>query len=272
MSSKKLRRELIAAIAMVIVAAIALGSSTFAWFVASNEVTATGMKVQVNGESGIVIRPVGAGESDPFKSVATITMDAASLKPASTNDLEAWYHASSDNAANAKAQQNADDYVEITTAKLPEHVLVKSFNIRSASESIAVQNVKLVVKSVTVTGGSDNIDKAVRVGVKLTTGAKSGTNEFFIYAPMATDDFELVATYAEDATLTEKTAPDDPSVDYLQLASDTVPCTDTGLEATIYVWFEGEDENCMSENVDATPDSLTASVVFGTVAVQPAQN
>lgn len=41
MSVKTLRKQLFAAIAMVLVAAIALGSSTYAWFVSNNNVTAT---------------------------------------------------------------------------------------------------------------------------------------------------------------------------------------------------------------------------------------
>lgn len=41
MNSKAIKRQLLAAIAMVLVAAVALGSSTYAWFVTNNEVYAT---------------------------------------------------------------------------------------------------------------------------------------------------------------------------------------------------------------------------------------
>ena len=41
MSIKSLKKQLMAAIAMVLVAAIALGSSTYAWFVSNNSVDAT---------------------------------------------------------------------------------------------------------------------------------------------------------------------------------------------------------------------------------------
>ena len=46
MNSKAIKKQLLAAVAMVLVAAVALGSSTYAWFVASGTVTAEGMKVQ----------------------------------------------------------------------------------------------------------------------------------------------------------------------------------------------------------------------------------
>lgn len=45
MNSKKLKTQLLAAVAMTLVAVIALGSSTFAWFANNTEVKATGMNV-----------------------------------------------------------------------------------------------------------------------------------------------------------------------------------------------------------------------------------
>lgn len=45
MSVKTLRKQLFAAIAMVLVAAIALGSSTYAWFASNNSVEAKNMNV-----------------------------------------------------------------------------------------------------------------------------------------------------------------------------------------------------------------------------------
>lgn len=45
MNSKAIRKQLLAAVAMVLVAAVALGSSTYAWFVSNNTVTATMSKV-----------------------------------------------------------------------------------------------------------------------------------------------------------------------------------------------------------------------------------
>ena len=49
-SVKALKKQLVAAIAMVLVAAVALGSSTYAWFVTNNKVTAqtTSIKAQSN--------------------------------------------------------------------------------------------------------------------------------------------------------------------------------------------------------------------------------
>lgn len=48
METKALKKQLGAAIAMVLVAAIALGAATFAWFVNNNAVTATGVDVSTS--------------------------------------------------------------------------------------------------------------------------------------------------------------------------------------------------------------------------------
>ena len=55
MSVKTLRKQLFAAIAMVLVAAIALGSSTYAWFVSNNTVTATTSNISAQSNSAYLV-------------------------------------------------------------------------------------------------------------------------------------------------------------------------------------------------------------------------
>ena len=50
MSTKALKKQLMAAIAMVLVAAVALGSSTYAWFANNTKVTAEGMSITALSE------------------------------------------------------------------------------------------------------------------------------------------------------------------------------------------------------------------------------
>ena len=64
MNSKAIKRQLLAAIAMVLVAALALGSSTYAWFVASGSVTAKDMKVNVTVNMGGVTVNESKGDID----------------------------------------------------------------------------------------------------------------------------------------------------------------------------------------------------------------
>lgn len=55
MSTKSLKKQLMAAIAMVLVAAVALGSSTYAWFVSNNTVTATTTNISAQSNSAYLV-------------------------------------------------------------------------------------------------------------------------------------------------------------------------------------------------------------------------
>ncbi len=273
MNSKAIKRQLLAAIAMVLVAAIALGSSTYAWFVASNSVTADGMKLQVQGESGIVIKSVENSSSVWAATASAGMTKGVELTATSTTNLSAWVHATSDVQDNAKAGQAFNDYTAVPGASLDSYRLLKSFYIRSATAN-EVENVKLAIGSVTVTttgdtASSESLNRSVRVGVKV-------GDDFVIYAPLAdnkspADDtsFVLKAKYVTDGETksVNEYVKADPSRDVFTLTDNKVPATDTGLTAEMYMWFEGEDGNCMSKNITATLDELNVTVVFETVPV-----
>lgn len=269
MNSKAIKRQLLAAIAMVLVAAIALGSSTYAWFVASGTVKAEGMKVHVQAESGILIKEVGS--NNPFGTIATVTDDAVALYPTSTTDMAKWYHATSTVVNDAKAKQDAGNYKELTVGELPQYRFTKQFAIRSAT-SAAVTDSKLLIQNVTVDGGEQTqyINKSIRVGIKVSAGGATNS-PVFIYAPKADDTFTLVATYANSTTVAEPVQAS--TTDFLLLDNNTIPATDTGLVVDVFIWYEGEDGNCMTENVlnktgtILTPDTLSVSVEFTQAAI-----
>ena len=72
MSIKSLKKQLMAAIAMVLVAAIALGSSTYAWFVSNTKVTAESAELTAKTSYALLI-------SKDAEGVATNTSDWASI-------------------------------------------------------------------------------------------------------------------------------------------------------------------------------------------------
>ena len=96
METKALKKQLGAAIAMVLVAAIALGAATFAWFVNNNAVTATGVDVSTSSSvPNLYIHSTGE---------TTHAMDGANtnpekLYPVSTNDAKPFMKPSIGRAA-----------------------------------------------------------------------------------------------------------------------------------------------------------------------------
>ena len=75
MNSKAIKRQLLAAIAMVLVAAIALGSSTYAWFANNSSVTArtSTISAQTNAASLVIKYNATAVNSDLTSDVASIS-------------------------------------------------------------------------------------------------------------------------------------------------------------------------------------------------------
>lgn len=264
MNSKAIKRQLLAAIAMVLVAAIALGSSTYAWFVASGTVKAEGMKVQAQAESGILIKENKT--TAKFGTVATVSAAAAKLYPTSTTDLTNWYHAVSQQADDAEFQQSATGaYTKLDTTALNDYRLFNQFVIRSATDT-AISNAKLQIQNVTVSGGdtTENLNKSIRVGIKVSNGGAENSATY-IYAPKADSVFTLTAKYDGDKKVTENITAT--ANDFLNLADNSIPANDTGLIVDVFVWYEGEDANCKTSNVisngsSLTPDELSVSVEF----------
>lgn len=80
MSTKALKQQLIAAIAMVLVAAVALGSSTYAWFVTNTKVTAGTAQVSATTANTLLIKD----EDGKWATSTTFTETNTTFVPVST--------------------------------------------------------------------------------------------------------------------------------------------------------------------------------------------
>ena len=96
-----LKKQLVAAIAMVLVAAISLGTSTYAWFVSNTKVSVTSNSVKATSATPNLLIVEGATKADGTtytaknlggKTTASISStEATALYPASTNDCKTWW-------------------------------------------------------------------------------------------------------------------------------------------------------------------------------------
>lgn len=286
MNSKAIKRQLLAAIAMVLVAAIALGSSTYAWFVASGTVKAEGMSVTAQGESGLLISYKGG----TWGSTATAANDTdpqagKALFPASTATLTKWTHATAEKTSEAKA---SDSYADITSSVFDDagfiknnpYVVMEPFNIRSSSSSNKAYGLYVSDISVTV-GGSDpskTMSTALRVGVKYTdsTNPDNPQSKFFIYGPVSVPkgSTELKNKPLQSYSVTEVTGTGETATKTTKLVTlheigtanalipvETPITSDSnGVEVQIFIWIEGEDHNLFTDNFNT--EDLEVSVSF----------
>ena len=188
MSSKTLRKQLLAAVAMVIVAAIAVTSSTFAWFAANTTVTAAGMSVTAKSDSSFMLIKAGTQTAAAVRTGAATTDNAttatAALFPSAhttaagvgygideiedddTTNMTDWYYKTINNpayataaaATAASASATESDPQDIAIAAFGNYVLANEFTIALADGSNDVENLKVGTCTITTAG-----DQAVKV-------------------------------------------------------------------------------------------------------------
>ncbi|MBR0235131.1 MAG: hypothetical protein IJQ37_01595 [Clostridia bacterium] len=268
--------KLIPAIVMLLISAILVSTSTYAWFSMNSNVTATGMSVQAKAEGGIVI---SNANGSVWSNTANAVTASAVLYPTSTKDVTSWYHNKSTNADDAQASQAASTYETLTLTKSATtygvgyvedgtagydgteaaYYLLNTFTIKSSSENMS--GITFYINSVSVTGTNTSaaLDASLRVAIKI-----AGDSSTYIYAPVtgATTNYKVGGS--DQTAITVKTASDK------NVATAINAISTTGIGVEIYAYFEGEDAACKSTNASGlTLDDLAVTVVFGTATITP---
>lgn len=276
MSTKALKTQLLAAIAMVLVASIALGSSTYAWFASNNKVTATGMEVQAQAEGGIEIAYTKSTETTAtYQTSATAGVTtAAALAPTSTLDTSAWYHASAQTANASTAKDDTRKTLNLTETAMSvpsnygslggdgtvSYYMVQNFNIRSTTPSALAKG--LTVDSVSVAGNTADMSKALRVAIKLDT-------KVLIYNPTSdtASTYDVYSGYTGGAATKAGTVNcigKDTATLLANASTTEIPAKGTanngGVDVQVYVYFEGEDTNLYTDAFKA--EGLKVTVNF----------
>ena len=227
------------------------------------------------------------------------------LYPTSTANSAAWYHATSKaandaaNAASGKASgQKADGYTNLTLASNQlqaaeagengkkdvyyvdsgttgydandaKYYLKYTYYLKTSTEGTTSlglkkddQNVNISVVHVDGNTTSKELNKALRVGIEI--GGK-----FYIFAPIsgATTSYYVnaasTATTAIDSSASSHNAPMTVATGLGSLPGNKAD----GTPVYVYMWYEGEDVNCKSDNITATLDALTVDIEFNLVTL-----
>lgn len=87
---KNLKRQLIAAILMVVVSAVALSSSTYAWFISNRTVKGTTSTISAISDD-TVLQIVEGLTPDHGSGSTIVAVTGHPITPASTDDINTWY-------------------------------------------------------------------------------------------------------------------------------------------------------------------------------------
>ena len=316
MTVKALKRQLMAAIAMIMVSLIALSSSTYAWFTMNKTVTASGLTVKARTEGGIQIKRKEGSEiaKDIYEYTAPLT---ATMNLFPTNkgpkftgtqaEGNIWVHATAEKASSSKADANTYAILNITDQE-PDasnlgygmvgtptdgnfYYVYDIYEIQKDQYSKSFTDLFVSQCTVKRKDGGDisPISKALRVAVVC------GDN-VFIYAPVAdaspsydvitsvTTSGTTVSTTKEGITSYTTTTPNNATTRIYKNTSNsaTRPMTiddgalyqgtytgTSGVEVTVYLYFEGEDGSLMANNIQNGLDELELTIKFTCSDVTP---
>ena len=256
----KKTKVIIPALGILLLSTAASVTGTVAWFSMTDTVTASGMLVQAKAEQGIVI--ANSTKAEYLASVNASDSDVHALKPASTSDLVNWFHSLSTNAGQANTQQKYD---AITSAQASTYYVSHQFYIRS-STGTALNNSKLVIDNVELNDAThQTLTNAIRVGITFKEQGASDYQGVYIFAPAYDEALNYNVTTAAGAyaaaNMVQVTA--QPTAQEVESSVDEIPNNQaTGVEAKVFIWFEGEDASCISNNISASLEELTVTVSF----------
>lgn len=279
MNSKAIKRQLLAAIAMVLVAAIALGSSTYAWFANNNKVTADGLSIKAQSEgTALVISDTVNGTKAPTVGTNTqlsfsnavflfpthVAMGTVSPTFGANGDVasaaNAWTHATSDKydtaisnstEANLTIADGSATGVKKGTSTSTDgfegdiyitddlYIAVKENGANNKFEHL------YVTKCDITSAGSSTLLNSARVLMVVTNGSSTTSYQFSPRGVLnAEGDAATIVTADKFTTL------DATNVDLGAVGADEV-------HVQLFVYFDGRDEDCTSAKYDTKDISVS---------------
>lgn len=244
MDTKALKKQMGAAIAMVLVAAVALGSATFAWFVTNNKVDATTTNIAAQSNAAYMTienGTAGAKASDKTSVVTTIT-GPIKLYPATFGEQSGSTEGTFATGY-GKDLDNATLASNLTTVGTPDQADEKGyakkeqFNISSKGQNLSDLKVESVEGSTDAADGQP-LKTSFRV---LVTNADASA--WVVYG-LGDNGYEIKLSSAGNKSK--------PALGSVTAGEDTL--------VNVYVFYEGSDTNIHTKNLQENKLDASQSV------------
>lgn len=246
------KKALLSSVAMLMVATVAVGSATFAWFTSSTTTTADGLNVKTVKSSELVI-----SKSDrSWDQEIHYGQNGKTLRPASSSDGTKWYRA---DAENKSAFGRTGDFEAITAADLTSYVYSEELNIANKG-SAAVEGVNISISGLT--------NRYARIALVEVNGDGSDIAGKTFATSIHDSDNETYEAANGAKTTTGIEASKTMTIPVGNLAG-KVGNAELG-EAKyfkLYVWFEGQDAQCFDTNAGQAIGNIKLSI-SGTTETQ----
>lgn len=272
MPTKTLKKEFLAAVAMLVVAAIALSGSTFAWFAVNNKVTATGMSVSTQVSNNLFIKDITAEalsvtDDDDFKTSKETPAIEGILEPVSTVDANSFFYSSTSNVQTS-GDAIADTYLaynhtDTTPSGLYKNAFsanygvsdsngatgyvdyvfcLKAVNSQSSTQYVNLTNIVLAHQDKSI----DTNNKAFRAAIFTEKGSNTPSGASFtgsknlltILSPAGSQEFTDNNAVSSTSALGAISSHDAKAT--IQIAASSTEY----YRVTVRLWIEGEDKSC----------------------------
>lgn len=260
-------KKIIPSICMLLVTAVLMGTSTYAWFSMNREVKATGMQVSAVTSSNLIIKgtaitftdgaegedsytlPLGDGDSSFTALTPVSSATGKAFFTADKNAVENGDEALPDNAKFV-AQNDAAAGGKTYWVKKEVFIGVKGVNNLGALSVNATVTYK-DKQGQTSTTAQQAIYKALRFAIYY------NTNEAVIFGGDTTAETQwngaTNADTANDSANYQSVTTKNAATPIAGLTSLTAK---TSYQITIVVWLEGQDANCFANNTNAASVAL----------------
>lgn len=250
MKTTSRKRLLISSVAMLLVAMLALGTATFAWFTTDTTTQATGINVKTSKKSLLLV----SSRSSDWMENLNYGFNRL-LQPASSYDGAHWYKAQADNGTSGVAT-NGDKITGVGTADAEGYVFCDMLNVKNTgAETAKGVTIKATISEKAVAEGKNYLRVALVPSNCTADDARNtatvvNEDEFRknIYSLSTGDAAKPVQYVGKDVNAAKGAIKAADSVVSTKGNSISVDVGDLAQNKAKYymliVWFEGQDEDC----------------------------
>lgn len=255
MKTTSRKRLLISSVAMLLVAMLALGTATFAWFTTDTTTQATGISVQTSKKSLLLVSSRTSEWTDNLNYNFGTDTAKKLLQPASSYDGANWYKAQAVNGMSGVATTGEKITGVGTNAAAEGNVFCNMLNVKNTgAEPAANVTITATISETAVTSGKNYLRVALVPsdctadngrGTATVASAKEFRDNIYSAGADAAKPVEYVGASVADKKGAIKAADLD-----VQTKGNSISVKAGTLkqnEAKYYmliVWFEGQDEDC----------------------------
>ncbi|MDO4487467.1 MAG: hypothetical protein Q4B67_00050 [Eubacteriales bacterium] len=274
MSVKSLKKQLAAAIAMTVVAAIALSSSTYAWFVSNNTVEATTSSISAQSNAPFLVIKAGAAVETTTTDTAVTTTPVADkvLFPVqmitASDDATTFTWQSAYAAAKGASTEKASTRFTVDSADYAKYYLMESFYVgTNGTTKGQFKNLRVSGVSTTaagISGGGTDLQNALRImvvcGQEVVIYDKDGTliTQYVPQSGTATNITGLTAK--SDRTVAGATV----NAAFLTTTDKVIGKTDgtaDSVKVDVYLYYDGAQTDIYTDNLNDL-GKVSATVTF----------